>query len=182
VQAAVNNAMMSFQQAVLQQQQLNGSTGQAAAGGGMVNATTSFRAPRAPLPPFPGLDARGPSWHVSSQLLGCRQAHCTAPFCQGCAIHGHTVEDCRKLQYNEPGANRSGYWCEQKPGCAPLRAPFRAPGAAVNAFPTPYVMNNGGGATANAAGLPPAQGAATVNHASTQSQQPPAQPGANGSQ
>ncbi len=182
VQAAVNNAMLSFQQALLQQQQLNGGGGQAAGGSAMVNVAGQFNAPRAP---FPGLDARGPSWHIASQLLTCRQANCTAPFCQACGLHGHTTETCRKLQYNDPGVNRSGYWSEQKPGCPPLRAPPRAPVAAVNAFPTPYVMHNGGGAAASAA---PAQGAANVNHASTQvqasnqSQQPPAPNGANSAQ
>jgi hypothetical protein len=192
VQAAVHNAMQSFQQ-VLLQQQANMSGGQAAAGGG--GANVNFAQQRVARPPFPGLDERGPSWHVCSALLECHRNPCTSPFCQGCALHGHTVDQCKKLDYNAPGVNKSGYWCEQKPGCAPLRAP-RPPAMANVAvqsapFPTPYVMNVGGQMQQQQQQQNGSQhangGGGHVNHAAPHAQhqsqqQPPAQDGAGGKQ
>jgi hypothetical protein len=154
VQAAVNAAMQAFQHANLQQQG-GGGAPPAAAGGGQVNYAQQQRAP---MPAFPGLDSRGPSWHVHSQLLGCRSFPCLAPFCQACAVHHHTADECKKRQYNNPGVNTSGYWSEQKPNCLPLRSAKPPTGTGVNvavqspAFPVPYFVNGAGAAAPGPAG------------------------------
>ena len=164
MQAAVNNAMAAYQQA---QVHAGGGAGHAMAGGGNVNLT-QHAPPQRGLPPFPGLDARGISWHTSSPTLGCRSNPCNAPFCQGCALHGHTVDECRKRLFNNPAVNKSGYWCEQKPGCPPIKYIRPTVNAAIQAqaqpqqppaFPIPYQLH---GAPAQQ----PANnnGAAAVNH------------------
>ena len=181
--------MAAFQQAQLQQQ-VNGGAAPAAAPGGMVNMVQQGRPAQAPQRVhYPGLDARGPSWHVHSAALGCRVFPCNIPFCQACAIHGHTAEECRKLQYNNPGVNKSGYWCEQKPGCAPIRAPKPqavanvAVQAPVPAFPVPYVLNGQAAGAANApAAQPHNQPQAQVNNASSQMPPAPARDAAGGNQ
>jgi len=183
VQAAVNAAMQAFQQANLQQQG-GGAAPPAAVGGGHVNYAQQQRAP---MSAFPGLDSRGPSWHVHSQLLGCRSFPCLAPFCQACAVHHHTADECRKRQYNNPGVNTSGYWSEQKPNCAPLRSTKPPAGAGVNvavqspAFPVPYFVNGGGAAAPAQAGQSVQQQGA-VNIAAQQPPQPPREDGAGGNQ
>jgi hypothetical protein len=143
------------------------------------------------LPPFPGLDGRGLSWHVCSPLLECRCSPCTTKFCQACGVHGHTVENCRKRLFKNPGANTSGYWSEQQPGRGPMRAPApaqtapsfmptSAQGAAnftpavqqQQAFPTPYRMAAGGGAAQHVSGQQATQqqaNQATVNNTAQRS-------------
>jgi hypothetical protein len=168
VQAAVNNAMAAYQQAHVQAHGQGGAQ-PAPASGGNVNFAQQTQ-PQRSLAPFPGLDARGNSWHTHSATLGCRANPCTAPFCQACGMHGHTVDECRKRIFNNPAINRSGYWTEQKPGCVPLRFPKPTVNAAVQAqaqqqqqspsFPIPHTLH----------GVPqqPAGGAA-INHSATQS-------------
>ena len=180
VSSAVNVALAAYQQAGLHQQ--------AAEPAASVNAMSTQT--QMSLPPFPGLDGRGLSWHVCSPLLECRCSPCTAKFCQACGVHGHTVENCRKRLFKNPGANLSGYWSEQQIGRGPLRAPIPvpatptymqvpAPGAAnfapatqqPQAFPTPYQMN-GGGATRPTGVQHTAQqqaGAANVNNTAQRS-------------
>lgn len=182
VGAAVNAAMAAYQQGALQQQQAMAAAPQqqqAAGGGAAVNAMSTQT--QMSLPPFPGIDVggRGISWHVHGPLLQCRCIPCTSKFCQACGVHGHTVENCRKRLFKNPGINTSGYWSEQKPTSGPLLMPApapmqfnQAPGAQpASAFPTPYRMAAGGGASnhlqAQQAPAPSggsAQGAA-VNHA-----------------
>jgi hypothetical protein len=168
MQAAVNNAMAAYQQA---QVHASSGSGSPVAGSGSVNIT-QHTPPQRSLPPFPGLDARGISWHTHSATLGCRSNPCNVPFCQGCALHGHTVDECRKRLFNNPAVNKSGYWCEQKPGCTPLKYNRPTVNAAIQAqtqpqqppaFPTPYQRH----------GTPvqpvvSSNGAATVNHAANQ--------------
>ena len=155
---------------------------QAAVRGGNIQYAPPARPPRPAtaftLPPFPGLDARGVSWHTDCALFGCRSNPCNVPFCQACAVHGHTVDECRKRIYNNPAANTSGYWQEKKPGCAPIKFTKPTVNAAVQAqaqsFPVPYQMY----------GVPAQQPAsngnsAAVNHTATQ--QPTNQQGSAGS-
>jgi hypothetical protein len=82
---------------------------------------------------------RGKWWHDSSQLnLFCRDRECGArqdiPFCQGCGQHHHGREWCYKSK--EEGFNATGYWCENRKGCAPLTSrtgrPFGPPPARLN--------------------------------------------------
>jgi hypothetical protein len=119
ISSAVNAALSAYQQAELQRQ----ATAESSASVNAMSSQTQMS-----LPPFPGLDGRGLSWHICSPLLECRCSPCTAKFCQACAVHGHTVENCRKRLFKNPGANLSGYWCEQQPGRGPMRAPTPAPG------------------------------------------------------
>ncbi len=183
---AVQQALAGYQQAIVQQQNQAAAAQPAAAGS--VNAGFQAGAERKPLqlPPFPGLDARGLHWHVHSATLGCKTFPCNAPFCQACGVHHHSANECRKRFYNNPGANLSGYWSEQRPNGTPLRNP--APAATANVavqfgsppFPTPYRLNGNTHATPSAApgSAAPAQQAAhqqqgSVNHYSQQQQQPP---------
>ena len=70
----------------------------------------------------PGLDARGPNWHVHGPHLTCRNTPCGSfSFCQGCGTHGHTSADCRRR--TNPAWNASGYYSERYPGAGPL--PYR---------------------------------------------------------
>jgi len=62
----------------------------------------------------PGLDERGPNWHICDSTLGCRYNPCRATLCQGCGAHGHSVADCRKRGH--PEFNQSGYYSERMPG------------------------------------------------------------------
>jgi hypothetical protein len=149
MQMAINNAMAQFQAGMIQQAGAN-----QAAPIGNVNAMMQARPPLQTLPAFPGLDARGLSWHTHSPLLECRSFPCNSKFCQACAVHGHTVDECRKRAFQNPGINQSGYWSETRAGSAPLKKPQQA--GAVNAatpsasFPTPYQMHQGGAAAAAA--------------------------------
>ena len=185
---AVQQALAGYQQAIVQQQNQAPAAQPAAAGS--INAGFQAGAERKPLqlPAFPGLDARGLHWHVHSAMLGCKTFPCNAPFCQACGVHHHSANECRKRFYNNPGANLSGYWSEQRPNGAPLRT--SAPPATANvavqfgsppqSFPTPYQMRGNTHATPS---TPP--GSATpaqqtghqpqgdVNHYSPQQQQPP---------
>ena len=190
VSSAVNAALTAYQQAELRRQ----AAGPAApfhhaAGTASVNAMSTQT--QMALPPFPGLDGRGLSWHVCSPLLECRCSPCTTKFCQACGVHGHTVENCRKRLFKNPGANTSGYWSEQQPGRGPMRAPAPAQTApslmptsaqgAVNftpavqqqqAFPTPYRMAAGGGAAQHVSGQQATQqqtNQATVNNTAQRS-------------
>ena len=211
VGAAVNAALAAYQQGALQQQQAMAATPpqQQAAGGGhqqhenggaAVNAMSTQT--QMALPPFPGIDlgGRGISWHVHGPLLQCRCIPCTSKFCQACGVHGHTVENCRKRLFKNPGINTSGYWSEQKPTSGPLLMPAPAPmqfspapGAQqAPAFPTPYRLAAGGGSSnhlqAQQAPAPSggsAQGAAVNNAAARGSrvtfQEQPSPDGSNGS-
>ena len=186
---AVQQALAGYQQAIARQQ--NQASAAQPAATGSVNAGFQAGAERKPLqlPPFPGLDARGLHWHVHSAALGCKTFPCNAPFCQACGVHHHSANECRKRFYNNPGANLSGYWSEQRPNGAPLRN--QQPTATANVavqfgsppFPTPYQMNGHNHATPSAApgSATPAQQAAhqpqgNVNNYSPQ-QQHPAAPG-----
>jgi len=183
---AVQQALAGYQQAIVQRQNQAAAAQPAAAGS--INAGFQAGAERKPLqlPPFPGLDARGLHWHVHSATLGCKTFPCNAPFCQACGVHHHSANECRKRFYNNPGANLSGYWSEQRPNGTPLRNP--APAATANVavqfgsppFPTPYRLNGNTHATPSAApgSAAPAQQAAhqqqgSVNNYSQQQQQPP---------
>jgi hypothetical protein len=169
LQAMVHNAMAAYQQGISHQQnRANGGAAQAAPAVGNMNAVQQERQFQA-LSPFPGLDARGPSWHLHSALLGCKQFPCNAPFCQACGLHHHTADECRKRIFKNPDINKSGYFSEQKPNSPPVRAP-RPTGtanAAVQAqgFPVPFRMNP------PAASTQQQQSNSAVNHAA---QQPPA--------
>lgn len=194
MQAAVNSALAAYQQAQAgggaaapvnggHYAQAGGGGGHSVNGRGVINAMQQQQ-PHKPLPPFPGLDTRGINWHVHSAHLGCKANPCCAPFCQACALHGHTANECRKRVFNNPAINPSGYWCEQKPNCAPIRFPRPATAnAAVQApvpFPAPYVMN--GVAHVQQQPLQHANGKVNqqngnVNHST---QQPPAPPGDDG--
>jgi hypothetical protein len=69
--------------------------------------------------PHPGLDTRGPFWHVHGAHLQCRFTPCTAHlFCQGCGLHGHTSADCRRR--NHPNWNASGYYSDRHPNTGGL--------------------------------------------------------------
>jgi hypothetical protein len=162
VQAAVNAALAGYRAAHMRQDP------PAPVPAAPANINVGFKAAtdRRPLqlPPFPGLDARGLHWHVHSALLGCKSFPCTAPFCQACGVHHHSADECRKRFYNNPGANHSGYWSEQRPNTAPLRnqAPVTSNVAVQSGtppFPTPHTMHGRINATP----------AAANNTASTQS-------------
>ena len=175
VQASVNAAMAAYQQQQQHQHHHQSGNGAPAPPPAQVNFAQQQQRP-ARLPPFPGLDTRGINWHLHGPALGCKTYPCQAPFCQACGVHHHTADECRKRQYNNPGVNTSGYWSEQKPNCAPLRAvrPAATANVAVQAptFPTPYSMN---GQPAPAA---PVNGG-SVNMSQQQPDAPPHQ-GANG--
>jgi hypothetical protein len=181
---ALHQALAGYQTSGIQQQNqaaaASASTGHqapaASAAMGSINVGFHAGGERKPLQlsPFPGLDARGLHWHVHSSTLGCKTFPCNAPFCQACAVHHHSANECRKRFYNNPGANHSGYWCEQRPGGVPLRSP--APTTANAAiqfgappFPTPYVKN-GNSNVATAA----ASSGATPSPQTTLQQQGPA--------
>ena len=67
----------------------------------------------------PGLDARGPNWHVHGPHLACRNTPCGGLlFCQGCGTHGHSSADCRRRIH--PNWNASGYYSDRYPGAGPL--------------------------------------------------------------
>ena len=145
------------------------------------------------LPPFPGLDQRGLSWHICGPLLECRCSPCTGRFCQACGVHGHTVENCRKRLFRNPGANLSGYWSEQHPSRGPMRMPAPLPGATPTqnigqqpfTGPAPFQAAAGGGAVHHTAMQYQAPafptpfrmgqgGGAAINHTHTpSSNQPP---------
>jgi hypothetical protein len=189
ISSAVNAALTAYQQAELRRQ----ASGPAvpchhAAGGASVNAMSVQT--QLALPPFPGLDGRGLSWHVCSPLLECRCSPCTGRFCQACGVHGHTVENCRKRLFKNPGANLSGYWSEQQVGRGPMRMPAPVQGAPSfagdtghkvagftpvsqqPAFPTPYRMATGGGAVHHTSSQRPVQqpiDQATVNNTAQRS-------------
>lgn len=61
----------------------------------------------------PGLDARGPNWHVPCEALGCTSNPCTLAFCQVCGGH-HPTTQCRRRQHRD--ANTSGYYSDKRPG------------------------------------------------------------------
>ena len=80
------------------------------------------QAPSAQPSQHPGLDARGPNWHVHGPHLTCRNTPCgSLSFCQGCGTHGHTSAECRRR--TNPAWNASGYYSERYPGAGPL--PYR---------------------------------------------------------
>jgi hypothetical protein len=187
---AVQQALAGYQQAIARQQ--NQALAAQPAAVGSINAGFPAGAERKPLqlPPFPGLDARGLHWHVHSAALGCKTFPCNAPFCQACGIHHHSANECRKRFYNNPGANLSGYWSEQRPNGAPLRN--QAPATANVAvqfsnppFPTPYQMNgnNANPAAASGGAAPVHQPAnsqqGNVNYYAARQQQPAAPDSAN---
>jgi hypothetical protein len=170
VGAVVNAALSAYQQAQLQRrpaapmQQHTPAMGSGAgavqqgADAGAFNAMTQTSGPLS-LPPYPGLDGRGLSWHVHGPTLQCRYSPCTSMFCQACGVHGHTVEQCRKRLFKIAGINTSGYWSEQRPTSGPMlsqpgvgpfppRPPmqFPAPAQQQSSFPTPYQMSRGGAA------------------------------------
>jgi hypothetical protein len=110
----------------------------------LVNNSLTFPRPAAqPTPlsqfppmPHPGLDSRGPNWHVHGPLLNCRLNPCaTLSFCQGCGLHGHCSADCRRRSH--PNWNASGYFCDRYPGSGPL--PYAGPKqpASYNQFSQP---------------------------------------------
>jgi hypothetical protein len=92
--------------------------------------------------PHPGLDSRGPFWHVHGPHLLCSRIPCvSSAFCQGCGMHGHSSADCRRR--NLPGWNPSGYFSDRYPGIGALayQGPPRAPlhqGPASPAAPPSY--------------------------------------------
>jgi len=109
-------------------------------------ANNSFAFPRPPVQPLqqtqlvsaphPGLDSRGPYWHVHGPLLSCRVNPCTAfMFCQGCGLHGHCSADCRRRSH--PGWNASGYYCDRYPGSGSLPYAQPKPAAPYNQFSQP---------------------------------------------
>jgi hypothetical protein len=137
---------------------------QQGADAGAFNAMTQTSGPLS-LPPYPGLDSRGASWHVHGPTLQCRCVPCTSMFCQACGVHGHTVEQCRKRLFKVAGINMSGYWSEQRPTSGPMLLPprppmqFAAPAQQQSSFPTPYQMSARGGAAHHAQGQEQAQSA-----------------------
>lgn len=170
---AIQQALAGYQQAVIQQQNQAPAAALPPATAGSVNVGFQAGQERKPLqlPPFPGLDARGLHWHVHSAALGCKTFPCNVPFCQACGVHHHSANECRKRFYNNPGANHSGYWSEQRPGGAPLRnqtpptanaaVQFGAP-----PFPIPYSLNgNRPSQTVAPGGAAPAHQAAPAHHA-----------------
>ena len=184
ISSAVNAALVAYQQAGLQRRATAPIPSRNAVDGASVNAMSTQT--QMSLPPFPGLDGRGLSWHICSPLLECRCSPCTGKFCQACGVHGHTVENCRKRLFKNPGANLSGYWSEQQAGRGPMRMPAPIQGTpnfvpapvqdAPNfppaaqrqpAFPTPYRMATGGATAQHAATQQPVQqhaSSATVNN------------------
>jgi hypothetical protein len=106
-------------------------------------ANSAFQFPRpSPQPQaqpaalHPGLDTRGPFWHVHGPALSCRSNPCASlSFCQGCGTHGHTSADCRRR--NHPGWNASGYYCDRYPGNGPLPYATPKPLAPQYQFPQP---------------------------------------------
>ena len=119
-----------------------------------------FATPAAqPAYAHPGLDHRGPSWHVAGAHLKCRYSPCNGLFCQCCGQHGHTAENCRRRLIN-PTCNHNGYYSEQRPNQGPVEY-ATAPGAGTAgssrppprfgpppthsvppAFPTPHHINS----------------------------------------
>jgi hypothetical protein len=86
--------------------------------------SANYAQPAAAATPHPGLDARGPHWHVHGQTLLCRTIPCSSPvFCQGCGMHGHNPADCRRRRHS--AWNATGYYCDRYPGMGPL--PYEAP-------------------------------------------------------
>jgi hypothetical protein len=72
--------------------------------------------------PHPGLDGRGPNWHVCSPLLECRTNPCsTVLFCQGCGRHGHSSDTCTRQ--HTPLWNHSGYFSDRYPSTGAIYAP-----------------------------------------------------------
>ena len=112
-----------------------------------------------PIYVHPGLDHRGPSWHVPGALLKCRYQQCNGLFCQCCAQHGHTAEACRKRLSN-PSCNPHGYYSDQRPTQGPVEyipysgaqqqprpatrfgPPPTASAAPPPPFPTPHIANS----------------------------------------
>jgi hypothetical protein len=87
-----------------------------------------------PSSPHPGLDARGPYWHVHGPHLTCRNTPCgSLSFCQGCGTHGHTSAECRRR--TNPGWNASGYYSDRYPGAGPLQ--YRPQSTQLQQFATP---------------------------------------------
>jgi hypothetical protein len=87
-------------------------------------ANFPHQGPLFPVPssPHPGLDARGPHWHVHGPHLTCRNTPCgSLSFCQGCGTHGHNSAECRRRSH--PGWNASGYYSDRYPGAGSL--PYR---------------------------------------------------------
>lgn len=101
-------------------------------------AQSNYVQPTPPAPPnvaqpHPGLDSRGPYWHVHGPHLGCKYATCGASlFCQGCGMHGHTSADCRRTR--NPKWNAQGYYSDRYPGAGALQYEARP---AQQAFPPP---------------------------------------------
>jgi hypothetical protein len=69
----------------------------------------------------PGLDARGPNWHLPTKAIRCPCTPCDRPFCQICGMHGHTSQQCSKRFKRMPGINLHGYYQETKPDQPPVR-------------------------------------------------------------
>ena len=86
--------------------------------------------------PHPGLDARGPNWHVHGPHLGCSRTPCGSTlFCQGCGMHGHSSADCRKAG-RHPKWNAQGYYSDRYPGAGALEYEAR-PAQQAHSQPTP---------------------------------------------
>lgn len=76
--------------------------------------------PAQPVYVHPGLDQRGPCWHIAGAHLQCRNSPCNGLFCQCCGQHGHTTENCRRRTVN-PTCNLQGYYSEQRPNQGPVQ-------------------------------------------------------------
>ena len=86
--------------------------------------------------PHPGLDARGPNWHVHGPHLGCSRIPCGSTlFCQGCGMHGHSSADCRRAGRHSKW-NAQGYYSDRYPGAGPLEYEAR-PVQQAHPQPTP---------------------------------------------
>ena len=89
-----------------------------------------------PLRQHPGLDQRGASWHMSTEQTDCRNNPCGSRWCQRCAQHGHTADECKKPD-DTPGLNLKGYYQENKgKNAGPVRGGGPKPNLAV------HVQNN----------------------------------------
>jgi hypothetical protein len=89
----------------------------------------------------PGLDQRGPNWHVPCAALGCTSNPCTLAFCQVCGGH-HLTTQCRRRQHRD--ANTSGYYSEKRPNQSRLLydGPPRAAGYQQQQAPPPVAQQH----------------------------------------
>lgn len=88
------------------------------------NRQVAMNAVQPPNQTHPGLDSRGPNWHMQGSHLSCRTNPCNATlFCQGCGTHGHHSAECRRR--NHPHWNGQGYYSDRYPGMSSL--PYQGP-------------------------------------------------------